>query len=140
MAQKFDFNDIGKRMPYTMPAETFGDIETKVLAALNKDRQTKRKRRILRWSSIGGIAAAASVALLLMIKPLSAVHNDPLTQIDLAFGNLSEADQEYLVEIYHEDFFLNQIQKQANYETVIPSYPYCHHDCGKWSNSSSTEQ
>ena len=109
MAQKFDFNDIGKRMPYTIPAETFGDIETKVLATLNKDRQTKRKRRILRWGSIGGIAAA-SVALLLMIKPLSAVHNDPLTQIDLAFGNLSEADQEYLVEIYHEDFFLNQIQ------------------------------
>ena len=88
MAQKFNFNDIGKRMPYTMPAETFGDIETKVLATLNKDRQTKRKRRILRWSSIGGIAAAASVA----------------------FSNLSEADQEYLVEIYHEDFFLNQIQ------------------------------
>lgn len=110
MAQKFDFNDIGKRMPYTMPAETFGDIETKVLATLNKDRQTKRKRRILRWGSIGGIAAAASVALLLMIKPLSAVHNDPLTQIDLAFSNLSEADQEYLVEIYNEDFFLNQIQ------------------------------
>lgn len=109
MAQKFDFNDIGKRMPYTMPAETFGDIETKVLATLNNDRQTKLKRRILRWGSIGGIAAA-SVALLLMIKPLSAVQNDPLTQIDLAFGNLSEADQEYLVEIYHEDFFLNQIQ------------------------------
>lgn len=109
MAQKFDFNDIGKRMPYTMPAETFGDIETKVLATLNKDRQTKLKRRIIRWGSIGGIAAA-SVALLLMIKPLSAVHNDPLTQIDRAFGNLSEADQEYLVEIYHEDFFLNQIQ------------------------------
>lgn len=110
MAQKFDFNDIGKRTPYTMPAETFGDIETKVLATLNKDRQIKRKRRILRWSSMGGIAAAASVALLLMIKPLSAVQNDLLTQIDLAFGNLSEADQEYLVEIYHEDLFLNQIQ------------------------------
>ena len=47
MAQKFDLNDIGKRMPYTMPAETFGDIETNVLATLNKDRQTKRKRRIL---------------------------------------------------------------------------------------------
>lgn len=109
MAQKFDFNDIGKRMPYAMPAETFGEIEANVLATLNKDLQAKRKRRILRWSSIGGIAAA-SVALLLMIKPLSAVQNDPLTQIDLAFGNLSEADQEYLVEIYHEDFFLNQIQ------------------------------
>lgn len=110
MAQKFNFNDIGKRMPYTMPDKTFGEMEAHVFTTLKKDRQNMRKRRILRWSSIGGIAAAASVALLLMIKPLSAVHNDPLTQIDLAFGNLSEADQEYLVEIYHEDFFLNQIQ------------------------------
>ena len=110
MAQNFDFNDIGKRMPYTMPTEIFSEMETHVFATLKKDRHNMRKRRILRWSSIGGIAAAASVALLLMIKPLSAVQDDPLTQIDLAFGNLSEADQEYLVEIYHEDFFLNQIQ------------------------------
>lgn len=110
MAHKFDFNDIGKRMPYTMPENTFREMETHVFTTLKKDRQTMHKRRILRWSSIGGIAAAASVALLLLIKPLSAVQNDPLTQIDLAFGNLSEADQEYLIEIYHEDYFLNQIQ------------------------------
>ena len=110
MAQKSDFNDIGKRMPYTMPEKTFGEMEAHVFTKLKKDRQAVHKRRILRWSSIGGLAAAASIALLLIIKPLSTVQNDPLTQIDLAFGNLSEADQEYLVEIYHEDFFLNQIQ------------------------------
>lgn len=110
MAQKFDFNNIGKRLPYTMPKETFDDVETNVFQALKPDRKAMRTRRILRWSSIGGFAAAAGVALLLMIKPLPAAQNDPLTQIDLAFGNLSEADQEYLVEIYHEDFFLNQIQ------------------------------
>ena len=110
MAQKFDFNDIGKRMPYTKPEKTFGEMEAHVFTILKKDRQAVHKRRILRWGSIGGIATAASVALLLMIKPLPAVQNDPLTQIDLAFGNLSEADQEYLVDIYHEDFFLTQIQ------------------------------
>lgn len=110
MAQKFDFNNIGKRLPYTMPTEAFGDLETNVFEALEREKKAMRTRRIVRWSSITGIAAAASVALLLMVKPVMAVHNDPLTQIDLAFGNLSEADQEYLVEIYHEDFFLNQIQ------------------------------
>lgn len=110
MAEKYDLNRIGKRMPYTMPEGTFADMETNVFQALKLDKKAMRRRRILRWSSIGGIAAAASVALLLMIKPLSAVQNDPLTQIDIVFGNLSEADQEYLVEIYHEDFFLNQIQ------------------------------
>lgn len=111
MAEKFDFDDIGKRMPYTMPAGTPGEMEAHVFATLKKDRQSVRKRRIFRWGSITGIAAAASVALLLMIKPIPAVENDPLTQIDLAFANLSEADQEYLVEIYQEDFFLNQEQE-----------------------------
>lgn len=110
MAQKFNFNDIGKRMPYTMPEEAFREMEGHVFTTLKKDRQAMRKRRILRWSSIGGIAAAASVALLLVIKPISSVQNDPLTQIDLAFGNLTEADQEYLIEIYQEDYFLTQIQ------------------------------
>lgn len=108
--EKHDLNDIGKRMPYIMPAGTFADVETNVFQALKRDKKAMRLRRIVRWSSITGIAVAASVALLLMIKPLSAVQNDPLTQIDLAFGNLSEADQEYLVEIYHEDLFLTQIQ------------------------------
>ncbi len=110
MAEKYDLNNIGKRMPYIMPAGTFADVETNVFQALKRDKKAARTRCIVRWSSIGGIAAAAGVALLLIIKPAMAVHNDPLTQIDLAFGNLSEADQEYLVEIYHEDFFLNQIQ------------------------------
>lgn len=110
MAKKYDLDNIGKRMPYIMPTGTFDEVETNVFKALKRDNRALRKRRIIRWSSIGGIAAAACIALLLMIKPLSAVQNDPLTQIDLAFGNLSEADQEYLVEIYHEDYFLTQIQ------------------------------
>lgn len=93
-----------------MPPKTFDEIEAKVFATLKKDRQAMRIRRILRWSSITGIAAAASVALMLMIKPSSAVQNDTLKQIDVAFGNLSEADQEYLIEIYQADYFINQIQ------------------------------
>lgn len=110
MAQNFDFNDVGKRMPYTMPEEVFREMEGHVFNTLKKDKQAMRKRRVLRWSSIGGIAAAASIALLLMVKPFSAVQDEPLTLIDLAFGNLCEADQEYLIEIYQEDYFLNQIQ------------------------------
>lgn len=110
MAQKFDFNDIGKRMPYTIPEKTFGEMEIHVFTILKKEKHTLHKRRILRWSSIGAVAAAASIALLLMFKPRSAVQNDSLTQIDLVFSNLSNSDQEYLVEIYNEDFFINQIQ------------------------------
>ena len=119
MAQKFDFDKIGQRLPYTMPEDTFDVIQDSVFTSLKKDRHVRRKRRIIRWSSISGIAAAC-VALLLIIKApktsqqdllTQTSQQDLLTQIDVAYGNLSESDQEYLIEVYQEDFFLNQEQE-----------------------------
>lgn len=108
MAGKFDFDNIGKRMPYTLPPETYEEMAANIFPILKKERKTLRKRRIIRWCSISGIAAAACVALLLMVKPAPVMQTDPLTQIDVAYSHLSDADQEYLLEIYNEDFFLNQ--------------------------------
>lgn len=111
MTNKFNFDNIGKRLPYTMPPETFNEIEANVFAALKQDKRRKKSYRIIRWSSIAGIAVAASVALLLTIAPTTMVQDNLLTQIDLAYANLSEADQDFLIEISQEDIFLNQEQK-----------------------------
>lgn len=111
MTQNFKFENIGKRMPYTVPSETFDTIEANVFSTLKNDKLAKSQLRLVRLSSISGIAAAACVALLLTLKPTVAEQSNPLTQIDLAYANLSEADQEYLIEIYQEDFFLNQEQE-----------------------------
>ena len=111
MTHEFDFDNIGKRLPYTIPPETFNAMETKVFKALQQDKRNKKSHRIIRWSSIAGSTVAASVILLLTMTPTMAVQDDLLTQIDLAYANLSETDQEFLIEICQEDIFLTQEQE-----------------------------
>lgn len=108
MNSKSDLDKIGKRLPYIMPPETFNEIEANVFETLNQDRRNKKSHRIIRWSSISGIAVAASIALLLAVAPKTTLHDDLLTQIDQAYANLSETDQQFLIEIWQDDIFLNQ--------------------------------
>lgn len=108
MTNKFDFDNVGKRLPYTMPPDTLDKLEINVFAALKQNNRDKKSYRIIRWSSI---AVAATIALLLAIAPTMNGHDDLLTQIDLAYADLSEADQDFLINIYQEDIFLNQEQE-----------------------------
>ena len=110
MTKNFNFDNIGKRLPYTMPPKTFNEMEANVFATLKQDKRRKKSYRIIRWSSLAVIAVAASVALLLTVAPTMTVQDDLLTQIDLAYANLSETDQDFLIEISQEDIFLNQEQ------------------------------
>ena len=111
MTTKFNFYNIGKRLPYTMPPETFKEMEATVFATLKQDKRRKKSYRIIRWGSIAGIAVAACVALLLTIAPTMTVQDDLLKQIDLAYANLSETGQDFLLEISQDDIFLRQEQE-----------------------------
>lgn len=96
-------------MPYTVPYGTFDDIEHNVADSLSRRR--KKIVPLLRWSA--GLAVAASIALLIVVRPAvpaasSTTSDDVLAKIDIAYANLSESDQEYLVEIYNDDIFINQ--------------------------------
>ena len=110
MEQKFDFDKIGKRMPYTVPYGTFDEIEHNVADSLSLRKKKMNKVHLLRWSA--GLAVAASIALLIVVRPTNSISSttsdDMLTKIDLAEADLSEADREYLVEIYNDDIFINQ--------------------------------
>lgn len=110
MEQKFDFDKIGKRMPYTVPYGTFDEIEHNVADSLSLRKKKMNKVHLLRWSA--GLAVAASIALLIVIRPTNSISSttsdDMLTKIDLADADLSEADREYLIEIYNDDIFINQ--------------------------------
>ena len=44
----------------------------------------------------------------MMIKPVGGIKEGYLKQIDMAYANLSDADQDFLEEIYSEDIFINQ--------------------------------
>jgi len=110
MSNDFDFNSIGKRLPYTTPDNYLDDIETQVLATIQADptpanQQQQRHRHLYLWGS--GLIAA-SVALLLVFKVIPYYQQKAsFDAVEQAFANLSDTDQDYLIEVYQDDLFIN---------------------------------
>lgn len=131
---RFDFKQVGKRMPYTTPDGFFKDMEKNILEAVKDDtpqavkiqpqsvKVQPKKRPVFKMIWAAAIAVAASVAVLLVLNidfsaadsSLASSHSSQpsqaksdLEQGDQAFAQLSEADQAYLLDVYQEDVFLN---------------------------------
>lgn len=131
---RFDFEQVGKRMPYTTPDGFFKDMEKNILEAVKDDtpqavkiqpqavKIQPKKRPVFKMIWAAAIAVAASVAVLLVLNidfsaadsSLASSHSSQpsqaksdLEQVDQAFAQLSEADQAYLLDVYQEDVFLN---------------------------------
>lgn len=119
-SEKFDFDKVGKRMPYSTPEDFFKDMETNILEAVKNDTPKSvkikhKKRPLMRVMWTAMLAVAASVAVLLVLHiDFSAPHpshpsqtEQELQAVDQAFAQLSAADQAYLLDVYQEDVFLN---------------------------------
>lgn len=131
---RFDFKQVGKRMPYTTPDGFFKDMEKNILEAVKDDtpqavkiqpqavKIQPKKRPVFKMIWAAAIAVAASVAVLLVLNidfsaadsSLASSHSSQpsqaksdLEQVDQAFALLTEADQAYLLDVYQEDVFLN---------------------------------
>ncbi len=115
MDSNFDFDKIGKRMPYKTPDGFFDKLEDDVMAGIRKGGgavgATKRPGRLrnLRIAVGGTLALAASLALFLMLN-FRASNPAPSTMedVDLAFCRLSQADQDFLLNLYREDGFMSE--------------------------------
>ena len=118
--EKFDFDKVGKRMPYSTPEGFFKDMEANILEAVKNDspkpvKIERKKRPLMRVMWTAMLAVAASVAVLLVLHiDFSAPHSSQPSQtdrelqaVDQAFAQLSAADQAYLLDVYQEDVFLN---------------------------------
>lgn len=118
--EKFDFDKVGKRMPYSTPEGFFKEMEANILEAVKDDtpqplKTEQKKRPLMRvmWTAV--LAVVASVAVLLVLHiDFSAPHaalpsqtDRELQAVDQAFAQLSAADQAYLLDVYQEDVFLN---------------------------------
>ena len=131
---RFDFKQVGKRMPYTTPDGFFKDMEKNILEAVKDDtpqavkiqpqsvKVQPKKRPVFKMIWAAAIAVAASVAVLLVLNidfsaadsSLASSHSSQpsqaksdLEQVDQAFALLTDADQAYLLDVYQEDVFLN---------------------------------
>lgn len=55
MKEKFDFDRIGKRMPYTTPDGFFDDMENSIMQCIKQEvRPLKPKRNLQLWYSLAG--------------------------------------------------------------------------------------
>ncbi|MDO4181490.1 MAG: hypothetical protein Q4D36_09415 [Bacteroidales bacterium] len=111
MKRDFDFNKVGKRMPYTVPDNFFTEMEDNVYLELNAQPpvKTRRHRTFMRMAITALTTAAATVALVLILdKGPHAVHTTGFAEVEQAFGNLGAEDQVYLFSVYQDDIFMNE--------------------------------
>ena len=138
MNNEFDFDKIGKRMPYDTPDGFFDKLEDDIWNKVKddylekgnneKDSEDKasqskvsqsqasegkvakpRKPAKLRLLIRSVIAVAAAVAIGFIIN-LSFFKPSPTTlnDVDQAFSQLTTADQAYLMNVYQDDVFINE--------------------------------
>ena len=110
MEKEFDFNQIGKRMPYKAPKGFLDEMEANVWNEVQNEVPMTHKRKRLRLRVFAGaMAVAASIVLLLVFNPLS--HKEQIgsfLNVEQAFASLSQEDQAYMLMIYQEDIFMNE--------------------------------
>lgn len=117
MDTKFDFKQVGKRMPYSTPDGFLKDMESNIFEAVKNDTSQpvvveQKKRPVLKVIWTAALAAAASVALLFVVNmdfsaSRSSQADSDLQAVDQAFAQLSSADQAFLLDAYQDDVFLN---------------------------------
>lgn len=106
MDKDFNLEDVGKRMPYTVPDNFFDQLESNVMAEV----KAPRKANVVKVAFRTLLAAAAAVTLFLVISrnhPENAASEDLLAYVEQAYSDLDVEDQEFLMEIYEEDDFIN---------------------------------
>lgn len=120
MSKDFDFEHIGKRMPYTTPEGFLDNLEDSVFERIQKEesgdngehltpengRDAQRKSGKLRLWVSAAVAMAACTALFFAIgTTLRTQSENGIDDIENAFCQLSPDDQTYLLDIYQDEYF-----------------------------------
>lgn len=111
MENDFNFDSVGKRMPYTVPDGFFARMEEKLMAEVREQGRMRRKRA--RMASVikkSFLAAAACAAIAFTVHlglaaPWQEVNEQDVEQ---AFSQLSQTDQAYILAVYQDDVFLEE--------------------------------
>ena len=123
MEQNYDFSKIGKQMPYTVPDGFFDKLEENVMNEVKAQTAKTKKATVIRMAIRAAIAVAACIALFLVVKKVlpqgNATTADDFENVELAFNNLSTEDQDYLLEVYQEELFLENDLNDLNNEESI---------------------
>lgn len=115
MKDEFEFNKIGKRMPYAVPDGFFDEMEQRLreeLGHASRPLPNPRKRNKMIPFVVGALTVAAVVVWAFVLIPreenpdsASAIE---LAEVEQAFGNLAMEDQAYMLSVYEECLSINE--------------------------------
>lgn len=94
-----------KTMPYTVPEGFFDEMEKRLMQEVAMEKKKPTVRKVALWTSL---AVAASLALLLVLhQRLAKTEEGSFEQVEMAFNQLSDADQQLMLEYYEEISYLD---------------------------------
>lgn len=101
-----DLEKMKKTMPYTVPDGFFNMMEERLMQETVTKKEKSKLRKVALWT---GLAVAASLALLLVVRQMTPKSDEnSFEQVEMAFNQLSDADQEIIFDYYDEiEYFDN---------------------------------
>ena len=100
-----DLEKMKKTMPYTVPDGFFDMMEER----LRQETMTKKEKSNVRNTALWtGLAVAASLALLMVLRQdVFQTEESSFEQVEIAFTQLSDTDQELMFDYYDEIEYLD---------------------------------
>ena len=100
-----DLEKMNKTMPYTVPEGFFEEMEERLMQDVEPKKNSRKLRNAALWT---GFAVAASLALLLVLRQgWNNNEEKSFEQVEMAFNQLTDGDQELLLEYYDEIDYLD---------------------------------
>lgn len=116
--KQFDFNQVGKRMPYSVPDGFFDKFEENVMQDVKAGTarpKSHKMARTIKMAVSSAIAVAAAVALFFVVhtslpksEPVLASADD-FSCVELAFAQLSSDDQDFLIAVYEDEEYISDM-------------------------------
>ncbi|GJH39535.1 hypothetical protein RCZ04_00850 [Capnocytophaga sp. HP1101] len=110
METDFDFNTIGKKMPYTVPDNFFDQLEDTILEEVKKIQpipiRPKKNVRVTVFRAI--LATAAAIVLFFIVKGVFFHQDTTVPDVEQAFSQLDEDDQDHIIRVFEDDVFMNE--------------------------------
>lgn len=120
MSKEFDFEHVGKRMPYTAPDGFLDDLESNVLERIQQEAKVesgvrlmpdegkaspRKPARLRMWARVA-VAMAACTALFVAISAILLNQGESgIDDVETAFCQLSPDDQTFLLDVYQDELF-----------------------------------
>lgn len=131
MSTEPNLNHVGKRLPYRVPDGYFDTVEDSVMQEVKRCQlqpaptpcpKSKFRLRLAATALAVSIAAAVVVGFFILTPstktPVTAPQEQAtsIAQVEQAFNELSTEDQDYLVSVYEDDVFMDDIINSQNTE------------------------